>query len=72
MIDAPMTASALHPMRTFNPRQPAILHDRRSGRIETWTGDDAASFETESVVQPDGTVEWRDFQFDGWGNVLGG
>jgi hypothetical protein len=59
-------------MSTFNPREPAILHDRKTGSIETWTGAHAADYLAESVLGEDGTVDWRNFEFDGWGNVLGG
>ena len=62
----------LKPMKTFDPTQPAILHDRTSDRIETWPADDAADFLKTSVARPDGAVEWRQFVFDGWDNVLGG
>jgi hypothetical protein len=59
-------------MPTFNPSEPAILHDRLTDKIETWTGEDAADYRKNSVINPDGAVEWRQFVFDGWGNVLGG
>jgi hypothetical protein len=59
-------------MRDFDPSQPAVLHDRVTDRMETWTGDDATDFRERSVSRPDGTVEWGRFLFDGWGNVLGG
>jgi hypothetical protein len=67
-----ITAAHLHPMHRFDPWQPAILHDCNSGRIETWTGEDAASYLRDSQLLDDGTVKWRGFHFDGWGNVLGG
>jgi hypothetical protein len=56
----------------FDPTQPAILHDRTSDKMETWTAEDAADYLKTSIVRPDGTLEWRQFVFDGWGNVLGG
>ena len=62
----------LRPMRDFDPSQPAILHDRVTDRIETWTGEYAADFRARSVSRSDGSVEWDHFLFDGWGNVLGG
>jgi hypothetical protein len=64
--------SSLRPMTSFNPSEPAILHDRRSDSVETWTGEEAADYNKHSVVKPDGSVEWRQFIFDGWGSVLGG
>ena len=67
-----MKPASLHPMRDFDPSQPAILHDRVTDRMETWTGDHAADFREHSVTRPDGTVRWDRFIFDGWGNVLGG
>lgn len=64
--------SELRPMKTFDPTQPAILHDRGSGKIETWTADEGDDYLKTAIARPDGTVEWREFVFDGWGNVLGG
>jgi hypothetical protein len=65
-------ASHLRPMSEFDASQPAILHDRSTGDIEAWTGEDAADFRHNSIARPDGTIEWRAFVFDGWGEVLGG
>jgi hypothetical protein len=62
----------MKPMATFDPSQPAILHDRFTYKIETWTGKDAADYGENAIVEADGTVEWRGFVFDGWGDVLGG
>jgi len=31
-------ARELRPMFSFNPSEPAILHDRITDNIETWTG----------------------------------
>ncbi len=59
-------------MITFDPTQPAILHDRVNDTIQAWTGEDAQEYQDEAVMRADGAVEWRDFIFDGWGNVLGG
>ena len=65
-------ASTLHPMTGFNPSEPAILHDCATDRIITWTGDKADDFRSDARPRDDGTVAWREFVFDGWGNVLGG
>jgi hypothetical protein len=62
----------LHSMNEFDPSQPAILHDRSTDRIETWTGEYAADYREHAVLGSDGTVQWRDFVCDGWGHVLGG
>jgi hypothetical protein len=62
----------LRSMATFDPSEPAILHDYVTGKIETWTGEDAADYRKNAISRPDGAVEWRHFVFDGWGNVLGG
>jgi hypothetical protein len=62
----------MKPMISFNPSEPAILHDRSTDKIETWTGEDAADFRENAIIDADGSVEWRGFVFDGWGNVLGG
>jgi hypothetical protein len=60
----------MKPMASFDPSQPAILHDRFTDKIETWTGEDADDYRENAMV--DGTVEWRGFVFDGWGDVLVG
>jgi hypothetical protein len=65
-------ARELRSMSSFDPSEPAILHDYNSGEVETWTGENEADFRKNSVARPDGTVAWRDFVFDGWGHVLGG
>ena len=59
-------------MKDFDPAEPAILHDRVSHTIVSWTGEDAAEFVHSKVDQDDGTIAWKSFVFDGWGNVLGG
>jgi hypothetical protein len=59
-------------MTGFDPSEPAILHDRATDRIITWTGDQADDFRRAASVRDDGTVAWRTYVFDGWGNVLGG
>jgi hypothetical protein len=59
-------------MATFNPSEPAILHDSLTDQIQTWTGEYAEDFRNMALIKPDGTVGWRQYVFDGWGNVLGG
>jgi hypothetical protein len=66
------TSSALKAMASFDPYEPAVLHDRVTDRMETWTGEDGANFRKSAISNPDGTVEWKQLVFDGWGNVLGG
>jgi len=61
----------LHPMKDF-PSEPAVLHDRVSDSIITWSGEEVAAFRRSCMPQEDGSVEWDGFVFDGWGNVLGG
>jgi hypothetical protein len=68
----PNVPPELRPMSTFDPTQPAVLHDRVKDGIETWTGEDAQDYKNAAVMRGDGAVEWRGFIFDGWGNVLGG
>ena len=67
-----MTAPAMHPMTTFDPSEPAVLHDCAADEIVSWTGEQADDFRRSSVFRDDGTVAWREYVFDGWGNVLGG
>jgi hypothetical protein len=64
--------SSLHPMKDFDASEPAILHDRMSGRIISWSGEEADNFLRTKIERGDGTVAWKAFVFDGWGNVLGG
>ena len=68
----PIPPPELRPMGTFDPSEPAILHDRRTDKIVPWDGDDAHDFRRNAVRNPDGTVEWKGMLLDGWGNVLGG
>jgi hypothetical protein len=62
----------LHPMKDFNPSEPAVLHDRVSDTIITWSGEQAIAFRRSGVACEDGSVAWNGYEFDGWGNVLGG
>jgi hypothetical protein len=59
-------------MPGFDPSEPAILHDRLTDTTQTWTGENAADFRRNSRTLADGGIAWRGFEFDGWGNVLGG
>jgi hypothetical protein len=59
-------------MDAFDPTEPAILYDRVSGTIITWTADQADDYRRASQPHRDGTVAWKAYVFDGWGNVLGG
>jgi hypothetical protein len=62
-----------HIMTTVPGLQPpAILHDCATDQIVTWTGDQADDFRHSSRARDDGTIAWREYVFDGWGNVLGG
>jgi hypothetical protein len=68
----PNPLPTLHPMMGFNQSEPAILHDCATDQIITWTGDQADDFRHSSRARDDGTIAWREYVFDGWGNVLGG
>ena len=37
-------ARELRPMFSFNPSEPAILHERITDNIETWTGEEEADY----------------------------
>jgi hypothetical protein len=67
-----VTPPNLHPMKDFNPAEPAILHDAVNDRIITWDWEHADDFRKNAVLHSDGRVAWGGFVFDGWGNVLGG
>jgi hypothetical protein len=47
-------ARELRPMFSFNPSEPAILHDRITDNIETWTGEEEADYRENSVTLSDG------------------
>jgi hypothetical protein len=68
-IEPPPT---LHPMKDFDPAEPAILHDRLTDTIISWSGEEVDAFRDAATLRQDGTVAWQGFVFDGWGNVLGG
>lgn len=61
-------------MSTFDPTQPAILHDALNDQIISWLAEpeQIASFREYALLQQDGTVMWDGAILDGWGNVLGG
>lgn len=63
---------ALRPMKDFDPSEPAILHDRVTDTIISWSGEEVDAFRRTAVDRQDGTIAWHRFVFDGWGNVLGG
>ncbi len=63
-------ARELRPMFSFNPSEPAILHDRIIDNIETWTGEEEADYRENSVTLSDGTVAGSSSRR--MGNVLGG
>ena len=44
-------------MSTFDPTEPAVLHDRKEHRICAWTGEHAADYERSSVLREDDSVE---------------
>jgi len=63
---------SLHPMKDFNPGEPAILHDAANDCIITWDWECADDFRKNAVYDAEGRVVWHGHIFDGWGNVLGG
>ena len=58
-------ARELRPMSSFNPSEPAILHDRITDSIETWTGEEEADYRENSVTLTDGTVAGSSSSTDG-------
>ena len=58
-------ARELRPMSSFNPSEPAILHDRITDNIETWTGEEEADYRENSVTLSDGTVAGSSSSTDG-------
>ena len=68
----PTPPAELRPMREFDASQPAIVHDRNTDKMLTWTGDHAVNYREYAIVRTDGTVEWGSFVLNGWGELLGG
>ena len=62
----------MRPMSTFDPAEPAILHDMLNDKIIPWTGEQLPDWRLNARYEDDGSVAWGGFVFDGWGNVLGG
>lgn len=62
----------LHSMKNFDPSDPAILHDVLKDKIVTWDWERSIEFRAQAVHGADGRVRFKDYIFDGWGNVLGG
>ena len=58
-------ACELMPMSSFNPSEPAILHDRITDISKPGQGRKKPITERHSVTLVDGTVAWRVFEFDG-------
>jgi len=56
-------------MSEFDPTQPAVLHDKISGKMIPWSGEEAARFLS---ARPAEGIKLGQFLFDGWGNPLGG
>jgi hypothetical protein len=69
MLEPP---KGLHPMKDFNPGEPAILHDVLNDKIITWDWQCASDWRKNALYDRDGRAAWNGTVFDGWGNVLGG
>lgn len=69
-----MPPEGLRPMSTFDPTQPAILHDRLNDKIITWLAEEdmIANYREYATLDEEGLVSWDGLILDGWGNVLGG
>lgn len=67
--DAP---EGLHPMTSFDPSKPPVLHDVLTDKIITWDWERAGEFLARAETDAEGHVTFDDWVFDGWGNVLGG
>jgi hypothetical protein len=65
-------SDGLRPMKEFDPAQPALLHNARTGRMVTWDWARAEDFRRRAIFQADGCVIFDDQVFDGWDDVLGG
>jgi hypothetical protein len=71
-IDGTITSGGPDRPGDAEMRSEDVKVDRNSDRIETWTGEQATDYAEHAKLMDDGTVQWRNFLFDGWANVLGG
>ena len=62
----------LKPMSTFDPGQPALLHDRVSDKMIPWLGDDKERWRKDAKPEGDGVIAWDGKMLDGWCEPLGG
>jgi hypothetical protein len=64
--------ATLQPMSTFDPSQPALLHDQLNDTMLPWTGEQRESWRAHARIRSDGLAEWDGDLFDGWCEPLGG
>jgi hypothetical protein len=59
-------------MSTFDPSQPALLHDQLNDKMIAWTGEDLAHWREHAESASHGVVGWDGLLLDGWCEPLGG
>jgi hypothetical protein len=60
----------MNPMSTFDPSNPAMVHDRLNDRTFQWVpAAMEASYRQDAVIVGD-VVEWDGWQLDGWQDVV--
>jgi hypothetical protein len=62
----------MKPMSTFNPSQPALLHDQLNDDTFAWTGEQADHWRQHAKEASEGVIGWDGCLIDGWCEPLGG
>ena len=55
-----------HPMTTFDPSRPALVHDRRNDRTFEWLPQWAAAYRRFARQHAPGIMDWDGVLLDGW------
>jgi hypothetical protein len=55
-----------HPMSTFDPSQPSLVHDRRHDRTFEWQPQWAAEYQRFARRHAPGVMNWHGVLLDGW------
>jgi len=64
----------LKPMSSFDPTQPALLHDQLNEKMVPWssTPEEVKSWRQYANSHSEGLVEWDGLLLDGWCALRGG
>jgi hypothetical protein len=67
-----MTPRTMEPMETFDPTEPALLHDQLNDEIMPWIGEQPEEWRKYARKDSEGVVAFEGHLFDGWAEPLGG